>query len=166
MHRHRIVSYRQRNVKIKHFLDYKNIRPKGRKMARTISIKWHNMSLYLTVDRRIDKNENETFAFQIATYKAKPQEHVEHYKKRWPVEKFIRTTKQCCGLQDCYSLSIDTQRNHIASVFLAYSLLQLDMKKQRVNAPEKALRQLKTKKCDFVIKHFDRVYKEFSHVHA
>ena len=135
-------------------------------MARTITIFWHGMSLELTIVRRFDKKNNESFIFLIATYRARPQDHVYHYKKRWPVEKFFRTTKQHGGLQDCFSCSLQTQRNHIASVCLAYSLTQLDMKKQRFNTPEEALRRLKTKKCDFLINHFTRIQKDFSNINA
>ena len=104
---------------------------KGRQIARTISVLWHDMELEVTIVRHIDKHGDETIVFQVATYKALPHEHAANYKKRWAIEKMIRTSKQHLGLQDCYSKLLQTQHNHVASVLLSYALTQLDMRKYR-----------------------------------
>ena len=98
MHSSRVVEYKGMRIKVKDLLQLKGLQPKGRQMARTISVVWHNMDLELTIVRRFDKHENESIVFQIATYKALPREHVANYQKRWSIEMLNRTTKQEIGL--------------------------------------------------------------------
>ena len=135
-------------------------------MSRTISVKWHGINLEITIVRRIDKKGHETIVFQAATYKALPREHVAHYKKRWPIEKVIRTCKQHLGLQDCFSRVLQTQKDHVAAVFLAYSLTQVEMKKRRFKTPEQALRRLETKNVNFLTDRFASSFQSFQHFHA
>jgi hypothetical protein len=112
------------------------------------------INLEITIVRRIDKKGNETIVFQAATHKALPLEHVAHYKKRWPIEKVIRTCKQHLGLQDCFSRVLQTQNDHVAAVFLAYSLTQVEMKKWHLKTPEQAIRWFETKNVDFLTSRF------------
>lgn len=145
MHSNRVIMYKGKKTSLKNLLMERGICPKGRQMARTITVQWHNMNLEITVVRRIDKHEKESIVFQVATYKALPREHVEAYDCRWPVEKMIRTSKQHIGLQDCYSTSFNIQQNHIAAVFLAYALAQQDVKRLKLKNPEEAIRRFKMK---------------------
>jgi len=158
MHANRKIEYKGKNIALR---DIKNLKPKGRQMARTIKAVWHGMNLYITAQRRIDKHGEETIVFQVATYDAKPAVHVKNYKKRWPIEKMNRTTKQYLGLQECFSRKIDIQMNHISSVLLAYSLAQLERKYQGLDTPEKAIRELKRKNVDTLTSHFDRLSQIF-----
>jgi hypothetical protein len=116
--------------------------------------------------RAIDKHGEESIVFQCATYKASPQEHVESYKARWNVEKFIGTAKQKLGLQDCYSRSLQVQRNHVVAVFLAYALAQLQMKVYKLETPETAIRQSEHKKASTRMSHFAALDKIFGCVNA
>jgi hypothetical protein len=166
MHSNRVVYYKGKRVKVKDLLRKKGIRPKGRQMARTISVVWHNIDLELTIVRRFDKHDNESIVFQIATYKASPREHVANYQKRWSVEMLNRTTKQEIGLEECFSRSLDTQRNHAAAVLLAYALAQLKMKLLRLDTPEQAIRQCKTKNVSFLINRFSRFLNDIQQVDA
>ena len=43
MHSHRVVKYRGKKMKIKDLLNMNYVRPKGRKMARTVSVIWNDM---------------------------------------------------------------------------------------------------------------------------
>lgn len=142
MHSNRVVEYKGKKKKLR---DIKEIRPKGRQMARTIFVVWQGLSLEITAVRRIDKHGEETIVFQAATYKASPSQHAKNYRWRWGIEKMHRTTKQCMGLQECFSTKIDTQFNHICAVLLAYSIAQLEMKKNGFKNPESAIRALKKK---------------------
>lgn len=157
MHSNRVVIFKGEKVPLKKLATKKKIRPKGRQMARTISALWYDMELEISIVRRIDKKGNETIVFQVATYKALPHEHVINYKKRWAIEKMIRTSKQHLGLQDCYSKSLQTQHNHVASVLLSYALVQLDMRKYRFKTPEQAIRRFKKKNATKFFKHLDRL---------
>lgn len=143
MHSNRVVTYKGERLKLR---EIKWLRPKGRQMARTIQVSWQGLTLYITAAKRIDRHGNETVVFQAATYLAKPSKHAEAYKFRWNIEKLFRTTKQSLGLQECFSRKAGTQFNHICAVFLAYSMAQLEMKKNGFKNPETALRAFEKKK--------------------
>jgi len=143
MHRNRKVLYKGQESKLS---DIKELHPKGRHKSKTIRVEWHEMSLYITSNRRIDKHGNETIVYQVSTYKAKPSKHVSVYKKRWPIEKMFRTTKQHLGLQECFSKKKVTQLNHVAAVLFSYAMLQIEQRKNHFKTPEEALRSLKPKK--------------------
>ncbi len=147
MHSNRVVEYKGKKKKLR---EIKEIRPKGRQMARTVQVIWRGLSLYITAVRRIDKHGNETIVYQAATYKATPKQHAMNYKKRWGIEKLNRTTKQSLGLQECFSRKIVTQYDHICAVLLAYSLVQLEMKKNGYKNAETAIRALKKKNPAFL----------------
>src|SRR4029078_9205748 len=100
MRSNRVVMFNNDKVAIR---DIRALRPKGTQKARTLKAIWNNLALYITADRRVDKKGIYTVVYQVATYKAKPTSHVQHYRRRWGIEKLNRTTKQCAGLKDCYS---------------------------------------------------------------
>jgi hypothetical protein len=166
MHSNRVVEFKGKRIDLKTLAFKKGFRPKGRQMARTISAKWHGINLEITIVRRFDKKDRESIVFQAATYKALPREHVTHYKKRWPIEKVIRTTKQHLGLQECFSRKLEKQHCHVASVFLAYSLAQVEMKRLRLKTPEEAIRLLKTKKYNSLNESFMQRNQIFWNAHA
>lgn len=144
MHSNRVVVYKGERISIKELAQKKGICLVGRQQARTVSVKWHDLDLELTIELRIDKQDQESIVFLIATYKALPREHVAHYKSRWNVEKVIRTAKSY-GLQDCYSTTLSVQKNHVAAVLLSYAIAQYEMKKYKLKTPEDALRRVKMK---------------------
>lgn len=166
MHSNRVVLFKGEKVSIKELGARKGIRPKGLKMARTITALWHNMELEITIVRRFDKKGRESIVFQVATYNAYPHEHALNYKRRWPIEKVIRTSKQHLGLQDCYSTSLKTQHNHVASVLLSYALAQLEMKKYRLKTPEEAIRRFKRKNANAVFRHIERLDQSYEHAYV
>jgi hypothetical protein len=162
MHSNRTVEYKGQKLKL---TAIKALIPKGRHMAKTIAIVWHGLRLFITAEKRIDKNGEQSIVFLVSTHKAKPHEHVKNYKKRWPIEKFFRTTKQYLGLQECFSTSLETQLDHIGGVFLAYALIQLDMKKRKFKTPEEAIRASKLKKYNAALNHFialDQIFRDTS----
>jgi hypothetical protein len=166
MHSNRVIIFNGQKIALKKLIEQKGMCPKGRQMARTISVVWHELSLEITIVRRLDKNDKESIVFQVATYKSLPREHVANYKKRWPVEMTFRTTKQHLGLQECFSTSLETQHNHVAAVFLAYALAQLEMKNRRLKTPEEAIRRLKTKNVIPLIEKFADFYRSYQQADA
>ena len=96
MHSNRVVFYKGQKNTIKNI---KQLIPKGRHMARTIKVLWHNIPLYITAQRRIDKHGNETIVYQAATYKDKPSNHVKAYKKRWGIEKNVSNNQAASWLK-------------------------------------------------------------------
>lgn len=161
-----VVTYKGKRTRVKDLLKIKGLRPKGRQMARTIPVIWHDMDLELTIVRRLDKHGNESIVFQIATYKALPCEHKSNYDKRWKVEMLNRTSKQEIGLSECFSRSLEIQHRHVASVLLAYSLAQLERRNSKLKKVEHALKRCKTKKVDFLINRFSRFLKYFPEIYA
>lgn len=127
---------------------------------------WHGLSLYITAQRRFDKQGRCTIVFQAATYRAKAAIHAQHYVARWGIEELIRTTKQLCGLQDCYSTNLKTQESHVSASLFAFTLAQVERKNRNLINPEAAIRSIKTKKLDFLKQHFDRLLGPFSYVQA
>lgn len=138
-----VVEYRGNKIAIR---DIKTLRPKGRQMARTISVLWHGIPLYITAERRFDKRGKESIVYQASTFEAKPTEHVRIYKIRWNIEMFFRTAKQKLGLEECSSRKLEMQRSHVASVLLAYTLVQCDRKERDFKTPEAAIRAAELKK--------------------
>ena len=151
-----VVMYKGKKIAIR---DIKELRPKGRQKARTIKVTWHDIPLYITAELRINKNGKKTVVFQASTFYAKPIQHVKIYQTRWRIEMMFRTSKQHLGLQGCFSRKMEIQESHVASVFLAYALLQLDRKKTKLPSPEAALKAAKRKKgkvLDAYISRLDR----------
>jgi hypothetical protein len=162
MHSNRKVFYQGEYISIR---DIKALKPRGRQMARTIKVTWHDIPLYITAERRIDKHGVESIVYLAATYRAKPKKHVQTYKKRWPIEMFFRTAKQHLGLKDCFSRDMTIQKNHIAGVFLAYAFLQITRKKRKLKTPEEALRLLKTQKVSVAANRISSLIENFGAVH-
>lgn len=160
IHSNRVVLYKGEKIQIRHI---KDCMPKGRHMARTIQAIWHDLPVEITAERRINRNGEESIVYLVATYKAKPAKHVAVYKRRWPLEKVIRTTKQHLGLQECFSTNLDVQFKHVASVLLAYAFAQIERKKQSFHSPEDAIRWLKKQKFDFLKQRFtslDHIFRD------
>lgn len=147
----RIETRIRSNAKVKYKgIEYplsaiKKLHPKGHQMARTVHVFWDGIPIYITAQRRIDKNNNETIVYQASTFQAKPSEHVKIYKFRWSIEESFRTEKQKLGLERCTARTLDTQQNHVAAVLFAYCLAQLDRKKQKLKSPDQAIRAAERK---------------------
>ena len=147
IHNNRKVTFENKHELVRNI---EKLQPTGKQKCRTIKVIWHKLNLYLTAQKRISKNGKESIVYQVSTYFAKPSKHVKIYKKRWPIEKMFRTTKQHLGLQECQSTKVETQLNHAAAVFLAYSYVVVQQKKKKFKTPEEALRAAKLKKeCFF-----------------
>jgi hypothetical protein len=163
MHSNRVVLYNKQKIALKKI---KSLRPKGRQMSRTIKVFWHDMNLYITAHRRINRHGEESIVYQASTYQDKPSNHVKNYKKRWGIEKMFRTTKQHLGLKDCYSRKINKQLDHMTTVFFACSLAELKRKKGKFKTPEEAIRAFKTKKVNSA-KHLKQSFRQiFGGAHA
>jgi hypothetical protein len=141
-----VVEYNGEKLSLQKLLLKKGIQPKGRQMARTVTTVWHDMNLEITIERRIDKHNRESFVFQVATYKAIPSDHIAAYKARWNIEKMFRTLKQRLGIQDCQSKLFQVQRNHMSASLLTYGLLQLERKNLNLKNVESVLNRSEAQK--------------------
>ena len=142
MHKNRVVLFEGIKQKL---CNIEKLQPRGKQKARTILVVWHGLILHITAQLRVDKHGEETVVYQVSTHKAKPAEHVVFYKKRWPIEKMFRTVKQKFGLADCQARNLETQRNHVAAVLLAYSKIVAVQQKFKLKTPEDALRNVNLK---------------------
>ncbi len=134
------------------------------KKHRTVKGFWAEYWLYFTSVKRETKKGRVIITYQISNYKAPGRTHVRNYGYRWKIEIFFRTAKQSLGLKDCQSRNLDAQKNHIAQVFLAYAILQIERKKLRLKNTERALRALKHKSHDQLIYRISRLDRIFSGV--
>ncbi len=163
MHSNRRVEFKGQYFKLNQI---ECLKPRGRQNARSIQVKWHDLILNITAEKRIDKHNKETIVYIVSTYKSRPIQHVSAYKYRWSIEKFFRTSKQFLGLQECFSTQLETQEKHVAAVLLAYAIAQLDMKSHRLETPEIAIRGIKQHKCEFSINRLLRLDQIFGRVYA
>jgi SRSO17 transposase len=145
MHSNRVVTHKGVKKKLCELAKQPGVKLTGRQTARTISVEWHGLLLEVSIVKRVDKNDNQTIVFQVATYKAEPREHVKNYGARWCTEKMYRTDKQVLGLGECFSRSLVVQHNHAAATLLAYAFAQLEMKRLKLKTPEAAIRAIKEK---------------------
>ena len=131
------------------------------KKHRTVKGFWADSWLYFTSVKRETKKGRIIITYQISNYQAPGRTHVKNYGYRWKIEMFFRTAKQSLGLKDCQSRNLDAQKNHIAQVFLAYAILQIERKKSRLKNTERALRALKHKSHDQLIYRITRLDRIF-----
>jgi hypothetical protein len=148
----RVVIYKGKRTAIR---DIQALRPKGQQIGRTKKLMWHGLHLHITAHRRCSKKGEYSVVFQAATYSAKPAEHIDHYLCRWPIEKMIRTSKQHCGIQDCYSIDLQTQLSHINACLVAFSMAQLECKMSKLRNPEAGVRSIRRHSWDFLNQRFD-----------
>lgn len=163
IHCNRKVLYKGSLILIR---DIADMRLKGRWMSRTITATWHELPVYITAHRRIDKNGKETVIYLVATYQTRPAQYAQQYAKRWSIEMLFRTTKQHLGLQDCSARKLESQEAHISAVMLAYSLLQNTSGRRSYPTPEAALRAAKHKNVAFLKHKFCRILHSLPQFHA
>lgn len=107
---------------------------------KTISAEWAGQQWYFTAIRRTGKHGNKII-YLIANFKTKAKIYRKIYDSRWVIEKFFRTAKQSLGLRNSFSQIAKIYLNHIKCVFFAYGLLQILMKKLRLDSTEEAIRR-------------------------
>jgi hypothetical protein len=157
-----VVMYKNSSIALR---DIKNILPKGRQMCRTVKVFWHNLPLFVTIEKRIDRHGDVTFVYQFATYKAKkPIDHVNQYKKRWVIEQFFRTCKQSLGLKECQSTNFDIQERHILSVFCAFAIAQEWAILKKCSNIESAIRSIQAHKQELLTLSINRSNRIFNQI--
>jgi hypothetical protein len=114
----------------------------GRRTEQTFRASWKGIDLYFTAIRRLGP-KGFFVTFQVSNYKASAKKHKIIYGYRWNIEKFFRTAKQSLGLNDCQSLKLNKQENHIKQVFFAYSIAQIERVDKKLKNVESAIRTIK-----------------------
>lgn len=139
------VLYKGKQVQLQHC---KDLRLNSNQSYKKIKAEWHGKIYWFIAIRRTGKRGPKVI-YLIANFYAKSKVYARIYDSRWKIEKFHRTAKQSLGLQDSFSLEAKIYLNHIKCVFFAYCLLQLFMKKFRLDSIEKAIRKAQA----FKLKH-------------
>jgi Transposase DDE domain len=105
-----------------------------------IVAEWNGQLWYFIAVRRSGKR-GEKIIYLIANFKAKTRIYAQIYDSRWNIEKFFRTSKQFLGLKSCLSTDSTVYLNHVKCVLFAYCLLQILMKKFKLDCIEDAIRK-------------------------
>jgi Transposase DDE domain len=114
---------------------HSHLQMKGNEKYKTIQGSYKEHDLYFTAHKRNATGNKKEVVFIVSNVIRTPKEHVEAYSKRWPPEKYFRSSKQHIGITHCQSTNADKQKFHIFSAMVAYSILQCikyDKKKQSV----------------------------------
>lgn len=105
-----------------------------------ILAEWNGELWYFIAVKRSGKR-GPKIIYLIANFKTKSKNYAKIYDSRWKIEKFFRTAKQSLGLKNSFSLEARIYLNHMKCVFFAYCLLQLLMKKFKLDSVEDAIRK-------------------------
>jgi DDE family transposase len=120
--------------------DCPDLRLNSNQNQKKIVAEWNGQLWYFIAVRRSGKR-GEKIIYLIANFKTKARIYAQIYDARWNIEKFIRTGKQSLGLKSCLSTEAKIYLNHVKCVLFAYCLLQILMKKFRLDCIEDAIRK-------------------------
>ena len=148
------VAYKGEKIQLQ---DCKDLRLNGNQNQKKIVAEWKGQLWYFIAVRRSGKR-GEKIIYLIANFKTKARIYAQIYDSRWNIEKFIRTGKQYLGLKNCLSTDAQIYLNHIKCVLFAYCLLQILMKKLRLDCVEDAIRKAQALKNKYgFFKTVDRI---------
>lgn len=131
------VLYNGKKMQLRNCPD---LRLNSNQNQKKIIAEWNGKMWYFIAVRRSGKH-GEKIIYLIANFKTKSRIYAKIYDARWKIEKFFRTGKQSLGFKDSSSLDAKIYRNHIKCVFFAYCLLQVIMKKFKLDSIEDAIRK-------------------------
>jgi len=140
-HSNRSVENKSKTAQIK---ELQSLKVSGKKPIRSTIVKWKKMKLHVTSLFRRNVAGREIITYYASNYKAPKKEHVYAYGIRWNIEKFFRTAKQKLGLNDCMVRNRDGQEKHIANVFFAYALLQIEKHRHKLKNVETLISSIKS----------------------
>lgn len=123
--------------------DCKDLRLNSNQNQKKIVAEWKGKMWHFIAVRRSGKH-GEKIIYLITNFQTKSRIYAKIYDSRWKIEKFFRTGKQSLGLKNSFSLEAKIYLNHIKCVFFAYCLLQLLMKKFKLDSVEEAIRKAQT----------------------
>lgn len=143
MHANRVVEIENNKQQLK---KHRALKPSKNAKAKMQIGKWKDMELYFTCVRMKVKNADPAFVFLVANWQESAKDYVAIYKERWPIEKFFRTSKQKLGLAQCQSTSIDKQKAHIFSVFVAFTRMAKKTLHSKLISVDDSINQLRRNK--------------------
>ena len=154
IHRQNFVMKAKTTTKVEHkgemvqLQNCKDLRLNSNQNSKKIVARWNGEKYYFIAVRRSGKH-GEKIIYLIANFNAKSSVYKKMYDSRWKIDKFLRTSKQSLGLKDSLSLKANVYLNHIKCVFFGYCLLQLLMKKFKLDSIEEAIRKAQALKYKY-----------------
>jgi len=139
------VIYKGKKMQLQ---DCPDLRLNSNQNQKKIVANWNGQKWYFIAVRRSGKR-GPRIIYLIANFNTKSRLYAKIYDSRWKIEKFFRTGKQSLGLSSSFSLEAKIYLNHMKCVFFAYCLLQLLMKKLKLNSIEDAIRKARSLKYNF-----------------
>lgn len=141
--------------------DLKALRVSGKSPIRSTKIIWKKLSLYVIALFRRNSMGRIIITYYVSNYKAPKKQHIFAYGIRWNIEKFFRTAKQKLGLKDCMVRNKSGQEKHIANVFFAYALLQIEKVRQKLKNVEELIKSIKSYTFEMLQRRFIPIIKNF-----
>jgi Transposase DDE domain. len=139
------VIYKGQKIQLQNCSD---LRLNSNQDQKKIFAEWSGQLWYFIAVRRSGKR-GPKIIYLIANFKTKSRLYAKAYDSRWKIEKFFRTSKQSLGLSNSFSLEAKIYLNHMKCVFFAYCLLQLLMKKLKLDSIEDAIRKTQSLKYKY-----------------
>lgn len=139
------VVYKGKKMQLQ---DCPGLRLNSNQNQKKIVASWNGQKWYFIAIRRSGKR-GPRIIYLIANFNTKSKLYAKIYDSRWKIEKFFRTGKQSLGLSSSFSLEAKIYLNHMKCVFFAYCLLQLLMKKLKLNCIEDAIRKAQSLKYKY-----------------
>lgn len=121
------------------------LRLNNNQSTKRIKAFWRHREWTFSAVRRSGKRGPKVI-YLISNFWTKAKRYAQIYDCRWKIEKFIRTGKQSLGLASSMARKANVYLNHVRCVFYAYGILQLIMKRFRLDSAEAALRKIQTLK--------------------
>lgn len=127
--------------------NHPELKLKKNECYKTIKGTYKGLNCFFTAHKRYDVNKKSyQIVFIVSSLNISPKEQANAYGIRWNIEKTFRTMKQSLGLNDCQCLSLEKQRIHILSVFLAYAKLEEQKICNKKKSPEEILKEIRPQK--------------------
>lgn len=143
--------------------DLKSLKVSGKKPIKSTVVRWKKLRLHVISLFRRNAAGREIITYYVSNYKAPKKEHVYAYGIRWNIEKFFRTAKQKLGLNDCMVRNREGQEKHIANVFFAYALLQIEKFRYKLKNVETLINSIKSYTFTMLQQRFSPIIKNFCH---
>ena len=121
------------------------LRLNSNQSTKRIRASWRNRKWTFSAVRRNGKRGPKVI-YLVSNFWTKAKRYAQVYDGRWKIEKFIRTGKQSLGLASSMARKANVYLNHIRCVFYAYGMLQLIMKRFKLDSAEAALRKVQALK--------------------
>lgn len=130
--------------------------------AKVVAAKYQGIPCFITADKRKKKNGEYEVVYIISNVNlATPQDNINEYAKRSPVEGFFRTGKQTLGIDECQMLSRKKQEAHILGAMISYIILEENKTDNQKNCPEDIVHEIRKSDLRY---QFDDLSKKRSHI--